>query len=183
MKKLIATLFCCCFITQYAFSADPVPAPAAPQSVAPATTQAAPRAAYTQAPAQGYAAQGYAAQGYADGQCPADCPCPDQRCNDCWCLYVHYKPCYYTTQRCVEEMVPCKKTCYRQVPKYYQVQRCRMVPEYYNETCCKMECECYEVDDCKCVTKTVCDQHCQYQPQYYWKHVCGDANCTTPCPQ
>lgn len=117
-----------------------------------------------------------------DGCCPADCPA-DAPCNDCWCLYVHYKPCYYTTQRCVEEQIPCKKTCCRYVPQYYEVQRCRQVPEYYTETCCCQVPEYYEVDDCKTCQKMVCDQHCEYVPEYYWKHICGKEGCQTPCPQ
>lgn len=134
----------------------------------------------------GYADQ-YAPQyGSAVGseQCPPDQACGDTATGDCWCRYVHYEPCYYTTQRCVEERVPCTKTCTRYVPKYYQVQRCRYVPQYYCETYCKQEPECYQVEDCKIVQKTVCDQHCRYVPRYYWKHICGDnSGCTRPCPQ
>lgn len=117
------------------------------------------------------------------GGCPADHPCEDQPCNDCWCLYVHYEPCYYQTKRCVEEQIPCKKKCCRMCDKYYEVQRCRMVPEYYTETICRQEPEYYEVDDCKTCTKWVCDQHCKYVPKYYWKHVCGQEGCNAPCPQ
>ncbi len=124
--------------------------------------------------------QGYSSQ---DQGCPADHPCEDQACNDCWCRYVHYEPCYYTTKRCVEEQIPCKKRCCRYVPKYYQVQRCRYVPQYYTETCCRQEREYYDVDECKTCQKWVCDQHCKYVPKYYWKHVCGDQSCTTPCPK
>lgn len=115
--------------------------------------------------------------------CPAEHPCEGVPAKECWCLMVRYKPCYYTTQRCVEEQVPCKKKCSRWVPKYYEVQKCRMVPQYYTETCCKQELECYEVDDCKTVKKTVCDQQCKYVPEYYWKHTCGDASCNVPCPR
>lgn len=82
-------------------------------------------------------------------RCPEDHPHPDQPCGDCYCLMVHYEPCYYTTQRCVEEQVPCKKQCVRYVDKYYDCQRCRMVPEYYTETYCQKCPECYEVDDCR----------------------------------
>lgn len=117
-----------------------------------------------------------------DTACPADQQC-DASTGDCWCRYVHYEPCYYSTPRCVEEKIPCKKLCTRYVPKYYQVQRCKYVPQYYTETFCKQECETYEVDDCKTCTKTVYDQHCRYVPKYYWKHVCGDNTCNAPCPQ
>lgn len=119
----------------------------------------------------------------ADGGCPPEHPCQDSKCNDCWQKYCRYEPCYYTTKRCVEEQVPCKKKCCRMVPKYYEVKKCRMVPEYYCETICKQEPEYYEVDECKTVTKTVCDQHCKYVPKYYWKHICGDAGCSTACPR
>lgn len=115
------------------------------------------------------------------GGCPADHPCGDQAVGDCWCMYVHYEPCYYTTKRCVEEQVPCKKRCCRMCDKYYEVQRCRMVPEYYTETICRQEPEYYEVDDCKTCQKWVCDQHCEYVPRYYWKHVC-EPDCGG-CPQ
>lgn len=118
---------------------------------------------------------------YDQNCCPPDQPC-DQPLNDCWCRYVHYKPCYYTTQRCVEEKIPCKKNCVRYVPKYYQVQRCRYVPEYYNETYCRQEPEYYCVDDCKTCTKVVCDQHCKMVPEYYWKHICGNTGCPSTCP-
>lgn len=118
-----------------------------------------------------------------DQCCPAEHPAEGQSTGDCWCKMVRYKPCYYTTKRCVEEQIPCTKTCCRMVPKYYEVQRCRYVPQYYCETCCRNEPEYYQVPDCKTCKKWVCDQHCQYVPEYYWKHTCGDANCTTPCPQ
>lgn len=133
---------------------------------------------------QGAYCDNYSRSDYNEGQCcPEDHACPDQACNDCWCLYAHYEPCYYTTKRCVEEQIPCTKKCYRCVPKYYQVQRCRYVPQYYTETCCRQERECYEVEDCKTVKKWVCDQHCKYVPKYYWKHICGDPTCNSPCPK
>lgn len=132
----------------------------------------------------GYSVEAVRPQGYAvDQACPADHPCEDQKCNDCWQKYCHYEPCYYTTKRCVEEQIPCKKRCCRMVPKYYEVKKCRMVPEYYTETKCCQEPEYYEVDDCKTVKKVVCDQHCKYVPKYYWKRVCGDEVCKTPCPR
>ncbi len=133
-----------------------------------------------------YAQDGYDANGCcppAEQQncCPEDHPCEDQPTNDCWCKYVHYEPCYYTTKRCIEEQIPCKKRCCRMVPKYYEVQRCKYVPQYYCETCCRQEPEYYEVDDCKTCKRWVCDQHCKYVPRYYWKHVCGDISHTDPC--
>lgn len=119
----------------------------------------------------------------ATNTCPPDQPCSDQACNDCWCLYVHYEPCYYCVNRCVEEQVPCKKQCVRYVNKCYEVQRCKYVPQYYTETYTRQEPEYYCVDDCKTVQKTVQDVCCKNVPRYYWKHVCGNANCTNPCPR
>ncbi len=121
-------------------------------------------------------------QAAASGECcPPDCAA-DKPLNDCWCLYVHYKPCYYNDYKCCEEQVPYKERCCRQVPKYYQVQKCRYVPQYYCETCCRYEPEYYEVDKCRTCQKWVCDQKCRYVPQYYWKHTCGNPQCTTACP-
>lgn len=111
--------------------------------------------------------------------CPEDHAHPDQPAGECYCLMVRYKPCHYTTQRCVEEQVPCKKKCVKYVDKYYEVQRCRQVPEYYKETYCQKEPEYYEVDDCKTVKKMVCDQHCKYVPEYYWKH--SNTGACSPC--
>jgi hypothetical protein len=132
-----------------------------------------------------YAANGAPAAAVAGNQggCPEDHPCGDQAVGDCWCLYVHYEPCYYQTKRCVEEQIPCKKRCCRMVERQCEVQRCRMVPEYYTETACYQEPEYYEVDDCKTCKKWVCDQHCEYVPKYYWKHVCGQPDCGTACPR
>lgn len=117
-----------------------------------------------------------------DSACPQEGPCGEAV--ECWCKCVRYKPCYYTTKRCVEECVPCKKKCCRYVDKYYEVQKCRYVPEYYCETkCCKVP-EYYEVDDTKICKKWVCDRHCKYVPEYYWKHTCGNASgCSRPCPR
>lgn len=115
--------------------------------------------------------------------CPAEHPCQDVACNECWCLYCRYEPCYYTTRRCVTEEIPCKKKCCRYVDKYYEVQRCRYVPQYYTETCCRKEPEYYEVDDCKTCQRWVCDQQCKYVPKYYWKHICGKEGCNVPCPK
>jgi hypothetical protein len=135
--------------------------------------------------------QTYQGQGQGQGDdsgacCPADHPHPDSPAGECWCLYIHYKPCYYNTRRCVEEKIPCTKRCCRMVDQYYQVERCRMVPEKYCETCCRKCPEYYDVPDCKTCYKWVCDQHCQYVPQYYWKHSCGETTaCTaqpTACP-
>lgn len=167
MRKLfqIGTVFFCILMTS-AFAQD-----INAQSNAPVT--------------EGYATAG-ADQGVdysSQEQAPCDTQCKDESCNDCWCKFCHYEPCYYYTKRCVQEQIPCKKTCCRWCPKYYQVQRCRYVPQYYCETCCRNEPEYYEVDDCKTCTRYVCDKHCRWVPKYYWKHVCGDANCTTPCPR
>ena len=112
-----------------------------------------------------------------------DHPCEDQATGDCYCKYVKYEPCYYTTKRCVQEQIPCTKKCCRYVDQYYEVKKCKYVPEYYTETkSCKVP-EYYEVPDCKTCTKTICEKHCKYVPKYYWKHTCGDnSGCTRPCP-
>lgn len=114
--------------------------------------------------------------------CPQDHPCADMPTNDCWCLWVRYKPCYYQTKRCIEEQIPCKRRCCRYVDRYYQVERCRYVPEKYCETVCRKEPEYYDVDECKTCKRWVCDQQCRYVPEYYWKHTCGDNGCQKPCP-
>lgn len=111
-----------------------------------------------------------------------DCGCPcDQPTNDCYCRFVRYQPCYYTTKRCVQEQVPCTKKCCRMVPQYYQVQKCRYVPEYYSVTCCRQVCEYYDVPDCKTYTRVICEPQCTYVPRYYWKYVCGGNSCASPC--
>jgi len=136
---------------------------------------------------EGYSS-GSAYQGgaYASGSgsdcCAPQDQCCDQATNDCWCRYVHYEPCYYTTKRCVNYCVPCTRKCCRYCPKYYQVQRCRYVPQYYCETLCRYCPEYYDVCEQKQCTKTVCDTHCRYVPRYYWKHVCGQQQgCETGC--
>lgn len=119
-----------------------------------------------------------------DNEYREDHACGEQNTGDCWCKFVRYKPCYYTTTRCIEEQVPCYKKCCRYVPQNYEVQRCRYVPQYYTETCCRQVPEYYDVCEYKCCKKYVCDKHCKYVPEYYWKHVCPPAaNCNTPCPR
>ena len=116
---------------------------------------------------------GMSSDGYYYGDsCPQDHSCGDTATGDCWCLYCHYEPCYYTTRRCVEEQVPCTRRCCRTVPQEYCVTRCRYVPQYYQETCCRYCKEYYDVCDTKCCKKWVCDTHCRYVPSYYWKHTC-----------
>lgn len=112
--------------------------------------------------------------------CPPEGPVADQPMNECYCLYVRYNPCYYTTKHCVEEQVPCKRKCCRTVPKYYEVQRCKYVPQYYTETCCKNEKEYYYVDETKTCKKWVSQQECKYVPEYYWKHTCGADTSAAP---
>lgn len=117
-------------------------------------------------------------------QAEAPCSAPQGGpTNECWCKYVRYEPCYYYTKRCVNENKYCTKKCTRQVPKYYEVQKCRYVPQYYTETACKYETECYDVQECIPCKKWVCDRHVKYVPKYYWKHVCGQQSCPTPCPR
>lgn len=116
-----------------------------------------------------------------NGACcaPVQQPCGDQPTGECYCMYVKYEPCYYTTKRCVEECIPCKRKCCRSVPRYYEVQRCRYVPQYYTETICKNEKEYYYVDEVKTCKKTICEQQCKYVPKYYWKHNCANTGCNS----
>lgn len=100
-------------------------------------------------------------------------PCEDQPCGECWCRYVRYTPCYYTTKRCVEEQVPCCKKCCRYVPQYYSVQCCRYVPQYYPVQRCRYVPEYYDVQEYKCCKKTICEPCCKYVPKYYWKRTCA----------
>ncbi len=122
----------------------------------------------------GYYNRGYAGSGCGTNAC-CEPACCEQPCNDCYCRFVRYEACPYTTKRCVEECIPCKKKCWRMVPQYYEVQRCRYVPQYYTETCCRQVRECYEVDDVKVCKRVICEPQCRYVPKYYWKRVCGDA--------
>lgn len=114
--------------------------------------------------------------------------CCEYPCGECYCRYVTYQPCTYYTTRCIEEKIPCQKTCYRYVPRYYQVQRCRYVPQYYCETRCCQELESYCVDDCKTCTRKICEPRVRYIPRYYWKHECRNtgSDCAQPacstCP-
>lgn len=125
-----------------------------------------------------YAGAGCAAQ----GECPADHPCEDQPVqSECWVKYVHYEPCYYTTCRCVEEQIPCKRRCCRYVDEQYEVTKCRYVPQYYTETACRKVPQYYDVDECKTCKRYVNDQHCKYVPRYYWKHSCSGQQ-TNVCP-
>jgi hypothetical protein len=90
--------------------------------------------------------------------CPTPCqPACEEPCGECYCKYVTYdqKCCY--KQRCVEECIPCPKTCCQYVPEYYNVQRCRYIPQYY----------CVQVQKCRYVPEYYCEQKCRYVPQYY----------------
>jgi hypothetical protein len=80
----------------------------------------------------GYGDQGYAVNAPVQGQqgCPADCPA-DQPLNDCWCLYVHYEPCYYQTKRCVEECIPCKNVA---AVKYLSTMKLKNAEWFQNTT-------------------------------------------------
>lgn len=112
-------------------------------------------------------------------------PC-DSAVGECYCLYVHYQPCYYNTTKCIEEQVPYTRKCCRYVPQYYQVQRCRYVPQYYTETYCRQVPEYYDVQEYRCCKRNVCEQKCTYVPRYYWKHECrsnGNTGSCAPCGQ
>lgn len=109
--------------------------------------------------------------------------CAEYPTNDCWCRYVRYKPCYYTTKRCITEQVPCVRKCCRYVPQYYQVQCCRYVPQYYCVTRCRKVPEYFCVQESKCCTRTVCEPQCRYVPEYCWKRVCApQVGCNTCAP-
>lgn len=127
--------------------------------------------------------------------CPTACPpaCPqDEACGECYCKYVRYEPQCCYKQRCVEECIPCPKTCCRYVPEYYdvqrcryipqyycvQVQKCRYVPEYYCEQKCRYVPQYYCVQDYKTCKKIICEPEYTYVPRYYWKHECRPG-----CPQ
>jgi len=117
----------------------------------------------------------------ANNSCPQKCCPTDHSCGDCWCRYVHYKPCYYNTYKNVCEPVHYKKRCCRQVPQYYQVRCCRYVPQYYCEQKCRYVNQYYDVDECGTCQKCVACPHCKYTPCYYWKHTCENP-CNTGCP-
>lgn len=125
-----------------------------------------------------------ASSAFADGGacCAAQQPdnCQDQATGECWCKYVHWEACPYTTSRCVEVQVPCQRQCCRYVPRYCEVQCCRWVPQYCTVACCCYEPEYYCAPDCKTCTQTVCDTHCRYVPQCYWKKVCCQSEVCAP---
>lgn len=123
----------------------------------------------------------FAAQNISAMDCCPSQDCCEQPCGECYCRYVRYQPCYYTTTRCVQEQVPCTRKCCRYVQVPYQVQRCTYVPQYYCETryrCCP---EYYDVPDCKCVTRTICEPQVRYTPKYFWKRECRQTDCCNPC--
>lgn len=122
---------------------------------------------------------------------PCDCPpVPDVAMNDCYCLYCHYRPCYYYTTEC--EYVPnyTYQKCCRYVPQYYKetrcqnesenycVTRCRYVPEYYCETKCRYV-QCWNEETCCCEQRPVFyqEQCCRQCPQYY------EETCTRMVPR
>jgi hypothetical protein len=107
--------------------------------------------------------------------------CCDQPCGECICKYVRYEPVYYSTKRCIEEQIPCTKTCCQYVPEYYQVQKCRYVPQYYCETRCRQVPQYYCVQEFKCARRVICEPQCTYVPRYYWKHECRNP-CAPCCP-
>lgn len=118
-------------------------------------------------------AQEYAARNNAP---PPDQACGDRPTGECYCLYVHYEPCYYQCPRTVCEQIPCKRKCCRYVDQSYEVEKCRYVPQYYKETYCRKVPEYYYVDECKTCEKVVYDTKCEYKPCYYWKHTCGQTD-------
>jgi hypothetical protein len=144
-------------------------------------------------------------------QAAPEAPC-DQPTGECWCLYTHYDTVCCDKWRCVEEPVCTTRKCCRQVPQYYEVQKCKYVqvpqyytekcckyvsvpqyydvqkckyvsvPQYYTETCCKYVPEYYDVQDTKYVKKYVCDKEYKQVPKQYWKHVCNPGSGAAPAP-
>ncbi|MFZ0564823.1 MAG: hypothetical protein WAM28_01320 [Chlamydiales bacterium] len=108
--------------------------------------------------------------------CEPQCP-PDQPTGEGYCKYVRYDlQCDYT-KRCVEEQIPCTRKCYRQVPEYYTVQKCKQRTESYCEPVqkCRYVPDYYTVpvQKCRYVPEyyTVDVQKCRYVPQYYTVNV------------
>lgn len=126
---------------------------------------------YNTSSSQGNNQEGYRylGQGLSASDACCDQPEPaDQACGDCYCLYCHYRPCYYYTTEC--EYVPQYEyqRCCRYVPQYYNETRCRQVPQYYKVMRCKTVKEPYCVTRCCNVEhyneETCC---CETIPQYY----------------
>lgn len=115
---------------------------------------------------------------YGDRNC---CPPSEKACNDCYCLYCRYEPCYYNKTHC--ESVPkySYKKCCRYVPQYYQKKCCRYVPQYYNETCCRQVPQYYYTCSCRYEPKYTTERCCKYVPKYYYKHTaastCDENSC------
>lgn len=110
--------------------------------------------------------------------CPPDHPYYGQTtCDGCYELFVHYEPCCYKKNYCVEDQVPCQRRCLRYVDRYYEVRRYRYVPEYYNVTIMQREPEYYYEQDSQPVLRTVEQFEYGCIPQYYWKPVCPSECC------
>lgn len=121
--------------------------------------------------------------------CDPACP-PDVPMNDCYCLYCHYRPCYYYTTEC--EYVPNYEyqKCCRYVPQYYKETRCRNCPENYSVTRCRSVPEHYTVTKCRYIEQwneeTCCCEPC---PVYYQEDCCRQVPqyyeeiCTRMVPQ
>lgn len=101
------------------------------------------------------------------------CPPPDSPCGDCYCLYCHYRPCYYYTTTC--EYVPdyCYQRCCRYVQEKYYETRCRTIPQYYNETKCRLVPQYHTEQRCQYV-ECYNEEMCCYEmvPQYYDEECC-----------
>lgn len=108
-------------------------------------------------------------------------------------LRCKYVPEYYTKTECCYEKVDCgaddcsnatdqcaRPFCY--APKEVESQCVRYVPNYYYVTQCRYEFEYYYVYENMPCKKWICEPRCQYVPRYYWKRVCTNECCETPCP-
>lgn len=84
----------------------------------------------------------------------------DQALDDCYCLNVHYRPCYYYT------------TEVSYIPKYQYLRCCRFIPEQYNVTRCKEETENYSVMRCKYVEEPYYVTRCRIIKEPYYVTRC-----------
>jgi len=94
----------------------------------------------------------------------------------CYKPYVYYTPKKHYQRQCCDVQVPCKKTCCRMVPQYYEQTHCKMVPQYYKTQHCKMVPEYYEVEDCKTCKQYYTTCSTSYEPHYFYKKCCGYDN-------
>ncbi len=113
-----------------------------------------------------------------EGGCCAQAePCKpaDRPCGEAWIKMCKYNPCYYTTCRTVCDEKCCPKQCCRYVDQCYDVTCCRYVPQYYTKQCTRKVPQYYTVNETQKCYRKVYDKHVKWVPQYYYKHICGEA--------